>query len=219
MHENVHIYQSSFRHESRILKITKSLVDAGVFSQVDILAAWEAGQATFEPIDAQRRVRRLKTRLGRRDGGKLSKLCWVAEWLLRTTIQTLRLRPTCVNCHSLVVLPIGVVAKWLVGCRLIYDTHELETETGNCRGIRQSMLKLVERFCIRYVDETIVVGQAIANWYRDTYGLPHVHVARNVPHRETLERLRTAGELSRSSSPLRKNLSIAQDELVFLYQG
>jgi len=202
-----------------MLKITQSLVEAGVFSRIAILAAWEEGLDEFQAIDEQRSVHRIRTTFGGRESGKFGKFIWVVEWLVRTTLATFKCRPNCVNCHSLLVLPIGVFAKGLSGCKLVYDTHELETETGKCVGFRRRLLKLLERLCIPFVDETIVVGPEIAKWYQAKYSLPIVHVARNVPHRAELEKLRALGRLAKSSSPLRTNLGIANDDLVFLYQG
>lgn len=208
---NIHIYQSTFLHESRMLKITQSLIEGGVFDRVLIIARHDDDLSLTESIDANRSVRRISTWVPRR-GGLLFKVLGTLEWLCRVMVVLLFQPVACVNCHSLMVLPIGVVLKVLRGTRLIYDTHELETETGNLRGFRQRLAKWTEWICIRFVDETIVVGEGIATWYRETYPGLSVHTVRNVPRRSSLR-------LSEGSNDFRVQFQIPEQAVVCLYQG
>ncbi len=208
---NIHIYQSTFLHESRMLKITQSLVDGGVFDRVLIIARHDAELPLAESIDAKRSVRRISTWVPRRSG-LLFKVLGTLEWLCRVMVVLLFQPVSCVNCHSLMVLPLGVVLKILRGKRLIYDTHELETETGNLRGLRKRLAKWTEWLCIRFVDETIVVGDGIAAWYQETYPKLSVHTVRNVPRSS---RLRTAD----SSNDFRVQFQIPEQSVICLYQG
>jgi glycosyltransferase involved in cell wall biosynthesis len=203
---NVHLYQSTFKHESRILKITQSLAKAKLFEDILVIARGDGELPGREAIDANRDVQRLPASLWR-----FSKSLGLLEWLLRASWHLLQARPACVNCHSLATLPVGVMAKWMLHARLIYDTHELETETAALRGIRKRFYKLVERLLIRYVDEVVVVGAAIANWYKNEYGLRNVHVVRNFPD--------VPLEPDPGSLILKQSLSIPADDVLFLYQG
>ena len=45
---NLHIYPSTFTHESRILRITRTLIAAGVFEKILVLARWANGLAETE---------------------------------------------------------------------------------------------------------------------------------------------------------------------------
>ena len=62
---NLHIYQSNFRHESRMLKETKSLAHSGLVDRIYIAAIWESGTKEHEQLASKREVWRvpLKTRL------------------------------------------------------------------------------------------------------------------------------------------------------------
>ena len=117
----------------------------------------------------------------------------------------------CINCHSLPVLPLCVALKKRHKCKLIYDTHELETETDGSSGIRKLLSKLVEKILIRYVNETITVCNSIAEWYSQAYGLQNVWVVKNVPHRQDIP--------PDKSRFLREKFKIPDDHIVFLYQG
>jgi glycosyltransferase involved in cell wall biosynthesis len=210
---NAHLYPSPMRHESRMLKISRSLADAGLFARICLIGISDAtdGHEERERLDDTREIWRLPTGIrGRYETiGKAGRMIgwWRSVWrnLSREDVR-------CINAHSLSVLPLGVLLKFRHRARLIYDTHELETETASSRGIRRRIGRVVERVLLHFVDETCVVNDAIADWYRRQYRLPHVHVVKNVPYRQSTSR-------STSPSPLRESLGIADDHLVFLYQG
>lgn len=208
---NVHIYPSPFRHESRMLKITKSLADAGVFRHIVVIATWKEGLPHEEAIDEVRSVRRVERKWGRNKGGTLWKALATFEWSVKVFRQLRREKISCLNCHSLSVLPLSVMLKFATGCKLIYDTHELETEVAGAHGIRKKLSKILERTLIRFSDHIIVVNDAIADWYRDTYQRSDISVVKNVPYQTTT--------VLKKTHFLRNEFRIADDEIVFLYQG
>src|SRR5688500_6704294 len=101
---NVHIYQSPFTHESRILKITGSLATAGLFDEIVVLATWAPGLPRTERIDGRRLVLRLGGS-GRMRGGSARRAVFVLGWQLRAMANLLRTPPDCLSCHSLSLLP------------------------------------------------------------------------------------------------------------------
>lgn len=210
---NLHLYPSNFTHETRILKITKSLADAGVFDEIHIGAMWEEGLEETEQIDDRRRVWRVRLRTATLPRNFVTKslkfLEWMAVILLRYRKQDVRV----VNCHSLSVLPLGVAFKLLKRSTLVYDTHELETETDGLGSVRKLLFKVLEAMLIPFVDFTVVVSDSIAAWYRNRYGLKNIEVIKNVPYRP-----KESGQASRKSL-LREKFHLAEDDIVFLYQG
>jgi glycosyltransferase involved in cell wall biosynthesis len=143
--------------------------------------------------------------------GRLGKLMRFAEWYLRVFFEFRRKRPTFINCHSLSVLPLGVLFSWLCGSRLIYDTHELETETSESKGLRKVFAKFLERALIGQSEAVIVVCDSIGRWYRDTYKLIEVHVVRNIPHARPIP--------DRKSKLLRQMFGVGDGESLFIVQG
>ncbi len=207
---NLHIYQSTFTHESRMLKITKTLADVGVFAAITVIARWEAGLPEAEQLDSNRLVWRLRSRFAVGDSG-LSRAIGICEWCLRVFWRVRQLHVTCVNCHSLVVLPLCVLLKWVHGCELVYDTHELETETSRSRGLRRLLSKRLERILIRQADRVVVVGEAIAEWYRSEYGLERVYVVRNMPYARP--------DRQQKTRLLRERFGLTTGDQLFLYHG
>jgi glycosyltransferase involved in cell wall biosynthesis len=207
----IHIYPSPLRNESRILKITRSLKDLGIFERILVVGVWEPGLKEREPLDETRELVRLRRRWGQGGRGVLWKIVKTLEW----SWQVLRfLRPlsvTCLNCRSLSVLPLCAWLKWRKKAILVYDVHELETETVTMRGFIRPLAKAVERALIPLADDVVTVSDSIGAWYRSTYQHPRVHVVRNVPYYAPYESVR--------SDALRRVLDIPADGIVFLYQG
>lgn len=208
---NVHIYPSPFKHESRMLKITKSLADARIFNKILVIATWEEGLSSEEQIDDVRSVHRIRRSWGRSRSGTLWKALGTLEWTAKVYWQLRREQVACLNCHSLAVLPLSVLLKFATRCRLVYDTHELETEVAGAKGVRKRLSKLVERVLIRFVDHIVVVNDAIAEWYREAYARTDVTVVKNVPYQ--------AKATPEKTDLLREEFGIADEHMVFLYQG
>lgn len=208
---NIHIYPSTFANESRILKIVRSLRGHSVFEQVKVLALWKEGFPKCEMLGDRIEVIRVAPLFGGRLRGKLGRGIKIFGWYLGVLL-ALKGRPiSCFNCHSLPVLPLSVLVKWWKNCVLVYDPHELETETAGLRGRRQWLMRWLERALIGRADAVCVVNGAIADWYAARYQLKRVWVVRNVPYRSESAPARTGR--------LRQAVGLSSDAQLFLYQG
>lgn len=208
---NVHIYPSPFKNESRILKITKTLVAAHVFEKIYIIATWENGLPEIDCLDETRTVFRIQNKLCKNRVGTFGKIIKTVEWSLKIVRKLEDKEVFCINCHCLSVMPLCVFLKLIKRSKLIYDTHELETETASSRGFRKLLSKITEKFLMPFIDETIVVNEYIAKWYQDTYGLKRVWVVKNVPYRSE--------DKIKKTTLLRDIFKIQKNNIVFLYQG
>jgi glycosyltransferase involved in cell wall biosynthesis len=207
---NLHVYPSTFRFESRLLKETRALDDAGFFERIVIAATWEKGLPLRERLDAGREVMRLPVR-GWSRGGTPAKMLRHLLWSTHVFRSFRKADLAAVNCHSLSVLPVCVLLKMSVGARLVYDTHELETETIGSTGLRRIGARALEAALIRWVDQIIVVSESIAEWYRSAYGIP-VAVIRNLPD------IGDGPQMPRPTA-LKHTLGLGPREVLFLYQG
>lgn len=207
---NLHIYQSSFKYESRILKETKSIASSGVVDKVIIAAIWESGLEEYEKLDKKIEVWRipLKTRI--LPGGALVKAFQHIELTFKILSRFRKAGIKYVQCHSLSTLPIAVLFKIFARSKIVYDAHELETEKGK-RGIRQITSKLLERLLIHYTDSIIVVSDSIAEWYKNQYGLQKVNVIKNFPHEQNYSIERT--------NILKETFNLQDDDVLYIYQG
>lgn len=208
---NLHIYPSSFKHETRILKETKSLVCAGLFDKIFIAAIWDNGLKEQERLDDIREVWRIRLKTRRFPDGSIWKIFKFTEWHLKIFFRFKKEHIAVVNCHSLSALPVGVLFRLFIKSKLVYDAHELETEVIGSVGIRKRAAKMMERLLIHFVDTVIVVSESIANWYKKQYSLKEVHVIKNVPYQQEHK--------NEHSNVLKKKFSIQDDEMLFIFQG
>ena len=203
---NIHLYPSPFKNESRIEKQALSLINKGFFDGVSLFGTYEKGmekQREFSPGIKVILVGRENT------PGMISKLFTFLIYYIRVASVCWNQKIVCLNAHSLSVLPLGYLLKLLHGATLIYDTHELETETNSVRGLRKLISKWVEKTLIGKTDHIFVVSENIADWYQQTYSIPRPTVILNSPRRHS----------SPNSRVFREKFGIGDEQIIVLYQG
>ncbi len=190
----------------------RSLKQESVFSKVAVIARWKDGLAKHEAIEDGIEVFRVAPVLGGALNGIPGKLAKVFGWYLGV-LWTLRGKQVvCLNCHSLPVLPLSVGIKLWKRCVLIYEPHELETETASMSGWRKPVAKWVEHVLIRHVDAVCLVNQSIADRYKQAYHLKNVWIVKNVPYRSEHNPVQTG--------QLREAIGLSpKSALLYIYQG
>lgn len=203
---NIHLYPSPFLNESRILREAGTLSRLALFDRIDLVGVGQQGLQGIEQLQDDIRI----VRLARRGGGGLAgKVAGTCDWSQAVYRRYRRQPIACINCHSVAMLPLAVMLKRSTGARLVYDAHELETETNGLRGVRQFLTRRVERALIGHADHCIFVGSAIEQWYVRQYGLRNTSVLYNCPPRRQVA----------PTDRFRKAFSIAPELPIFLYQG
>jgi glycosyltransferase involved in cell wall biosynthesis len=210
---NLHVFLSDFKHESRVLRETKSIVDSGLIDKIFIAGLWERGVKELEGIDNKRAVWRIPLKTRNLPKDLFSQIIKYIEWAGKIFFRFRKEHITHINCHGLSSLPIGALFKLFKKSKLIYDPHELETEANGLSGIRKKFSKLLERLLISYSDSIIVVSNSIAEWYKSKYSMKKVHVVKNVPYNYNYE------IQSICSNVLKEKFGIKGDEILFIYQG
>lgn len=204
----VSVLLNTCRNDSRVLKVALSL--AGNAYSVIIAGIWEAGLAERELLSDSAAVHRFK--LATMDLGKnfLIQLIKYLEFLLRF----LRLygRASFLHCNDLAALPIGVAVKLFTNrsVKIIYDCHELETETKTYSGWQKFLVKIAEKILIRYADAVITVNDSIAHLYSSRYSIPLPAVVMNCPSYRRVDP---------AEDSLRRQLGIPPAVKLFLYLG
>lgn len=200
---NIHIYPSSMKNESRILKEVQSIKRLNIFDEIILLGVYDKNLPSSWSIDETINVKLIKTY----GDGKILKYLFLYMALLRLMIikKTKQL-----NIHNVELLPFAFIAKKIFKSTVIYDAHELETERNSLSGKRQKLYRKIERKFIGYCDRVIVVGDAIAEFYKKLYpALEKPTVILNTPYYK----------INQKRDVFREKFNIAQDKTVFLYQG
>lgn len=220
---NLHLFLNDILHVNRLFKEAAYTLRRGVFDRVVVLGLWSRGLERREVTDYGLEIRRLKV-LNRRFAGawplrrllplrKLVSAFSLVEFAVQSVREALRLKPTHVSCHNLVLLPVCWMAARVTGARLVYLPHELETQRAHLRGFAQKSQVLIEWIFIKAATDVVVVCEPIARWYRQSYGLTNVRVVRNVPERDAVV-IKTVPEGS-----FRQRFAIPASATVFIYQG
>jgi len=193
------------------MKIMQSLADANVFDKIYFIGTWESSLAKVEILDKHQTVIRIQVNLYKIKPIILWKYLKILKYYSGVFMELRNMRVDCINCHALPLLPLCVVLKFVKHSKLVYDTHELETETAALSRFRRFFSKIVEKMLISFVDEIIAVSQSIAIWYQRRYNLGRVWVVKNAPY--------TTRSPLRKTALLRNLFGIQENEILFLYQG
>lgn len=208
---NLHIYPGNFINQARMLKETKSLAESGLVDEVFICILWKEGAEEHHDLDPRRHVWRARLKSGAIPISMAAKLLGMLEWAGKLLGKYGRKPIHIVQCHSLSCLPIGVAFKLLYGSKLVYDCHELETETANSKGLRRSFARFMEKILIPFADRVLVVSEKIRQWYEDRYARGDIVLLRNVPYRSSISLT--------GARDFRRMFQLRPQDILFMYQG
>jgi len=162
-----------------------------------------------EAITLKARVRRIRLVTRKLPKSTSFQAIKFVEFMFKCLLMVRNEQAHVVNVHTLALLPLGWLLKKLFRVKLVYDTHELETETNGLHGSRQRISKHIESVFIHACDLVIVVGDNIADWYTNTYKIERPLVVKNSPR----SRIQSKKDL------FRRHLSILPEQIILLYQG
>ncbi len=208
----LHISQTPFKSEARLIKTAKVVEELGLVDKVQIVAFLGEGLAERETISEGIDAWRIPTwfRFSLNNMGIFHKVMLMIEWNLRIALSFLFKPVTYVNAHSVETLPLACFFKWFKGSKLVYEPHELEAVKDPSPLLRK-VYSRVERWLIGQADAVLVVSGGIQEWYQKEYGLPKVFLAHNVPEKPF--------DPNQQVTSYRDRFNIPKDELVFVFQG
>ena len=125
----------------------------------------------------------------------------------------IKIRPNILHCHDIHTLPIGVLAKWLINCKLVYDAHEIYEEVPQVLQDKNKLrsFRRIHFFCQKYIDKFITINPSIADWYKKKYPcLPEPTVIMNAT---------SLSNLFEYDGRLHEAAGLASDVNILLYQG
>lgn len=90
-------------------------------------------------------------------------------------------RPDMIHANDLNALIPAYLASRKLGCKLIYDSHEINVEnyTSEGRSSLAGLMKAVERYLVRRVDLMICVSHAAADYFASEYKIQKPMVVTN----------------------------------------
>jgi glycosyltransferase involved in cell wall biosynthesis len=140
-----------------------------------------AAPGTVVPVEIRqpgRGPRRALLRMGLAIHLALALACW---WRGAYRLAR-RLPATLYVAHDLDALPVAVALRGRTGSRVVYDSHELFTESAMTGGrLAQWLWALLERALIRKADRVTTVSEPIARELASRYGIERPRVILNAP--------------------------------------
>lgn len=220
---NLHLFLSPILNETRLVKESRATLELGVFDRVCVMGLWDQQLSQTETLDSGLEVRRVrtllrraKTRFPNMPRGVLTKILGVLSFFqygLLAILQAVKLRPSHISCHNLMLLPIAWVASMVGRSRLVYVPHELEVERTGLRGYLKKVAAWSERRFIYSCSAVVVVCEPIARWYRDRYSIDNVFVVRAIPEKPLTVDVQMGRDL------IREQHGVPKHSLLFIYQG
>jgi glycosyltransferase involved in cell wall biosynthesis len=92
---------------------------------------------------------------------------WGRSWLMYTAVRAIR--PDVVHCHDVHTLPVGALAKLLMGRKVVYDAHEIYEEVAQGNEHTASKYRRMHRRYLFAADRFITINDSIARWYAEHY--------------------------------------------------
>ena len=205
----VFLYPSNFEFETRILRFTNALIKEKAFSKIYIFAMNNNTKLpNKEEIDDQRTVFRINTVFSNKKFF-IPKILDFIFWYFKVFFNVSSFQINCINPHSLSTLPLGVIISFFKGSKLIYEPHEIETETSNMYG-STNLARLIESFFIRFSNHVIVTSEGHLKWYLNRYNCKNISFVRNTPYKNI--------ELKKNDY-FREKYKIKPTAIIYIYQG
>jgi len=198
------IYPAPLAKPSRMLKIAKSIHESGYFGETHLVGVKAAGLEAREHVAPGVSVVRL---LGSGRRGNLGRALRVVLWQPRVYLHYRREPLTVIAAHTVWVLPLCWVLSRRTGASLVYNAHELETETGTMTGFKQKAAKFIESRLVTKCSIVSVVNSSIADWYEHEYPIRRPVVVGNVP------------VVRDATLHLRERLGVTPDEMLYVHTG
>ncbi len=107
------------------------------------------------------------------------------------------------------LIPLGVVLKFFFKSKLIYEPHELETETIAKNNLKKLLAKCIEKIFINFFDHITVVSPSIAKWYENSYRVNKPSVIINSRNYHIIKK----------KNYFRNKFKINKNKKIFLYSG
>ncbi len=160
-----------------------------------------------------------KFNLHPKPGSIIAKLFFAAvyfELSVKLIGRTIVFRPNIIHCNDWFLLPVAVCAKWISKARLIYDAHELESQTPPNPNFSSSFVEKLERALWPSIDFFTTVSAPIDNWYQEKMGSKESEVILNSPRFEHAKSVATSPY---PGSYFRERFGIPPGTKIYLYIG
>lgn len=122
-------------------------------------------------------------------------------------------KPTFISVHNPTFLPIAILMKLFVTCKVVYVPHELESKRTGINFMHEKYVVVVESLAKRWLHHSVFVSPEIEKWYRTELRYTETSTIRNIPINPFF------GEKIPESRYLKDFFNLKDSDIFFIYQG
>ena len=178
----VHIVLNPFTQDSRVIRECKSLTKKGY--DVTVIAYWLEGLNVEERENGYKIIRiPIVTKSWSKH--PIIQIIKYLEFLIRSLFIIKKIKPDICHGHDPDGLLIGYFVKYFLRSKLIYDSHELWSDSIHLKGDKQILYKIgrkIEKILIKYAEVVIAVNKSILDVIKKENNIKCTAVVRNIPH-------------------------------------
>jgi len=120
-------------------------------------------------------------------------------------------QPDILHCHDIGTLTLGVSAKKKLGCKLVYDAHEIYEEAVGVVGEMKNQYRRIHRMAQGKLDGFITINESFIDYYARNYpGFPKATLVMNATRR--VDKLSYDGRLH-------ERAGLPPQQRILLFQG
>ena len=176
-----HILYNPFTSDSRVTKELITIERLYPQDNITLMCRFKTGLPTEEILGNRIKI----LRLGPEDkkNSRLYKLINWLRWFLECSRFLFSKQFHVLHCHDLTGIPIGFFFKLIREFKLIYDSHEFQSEIHNVPNWRKPVTRFFEQIFILSSDVVITVSHSIAHNYKYLFGIKIIQVLLNTPEK------------------------------------
>lgn len=201
---NLHIYPSTLEGATRVTKIATAIQSSEMFNRTEVVGLWNEGLAFREQVSAGVAIVRVK---GTARTGNFGRLLKSLLWQPRVYRKYRGENVSAVAAHSVAVLPLAAKIARMTGALLVYNPHELESQTVAMNPLKSWIVLAIERCYLPKVALVSTVGESIAQWYSHKFGIDKPISVTNVSVDDG------------SHSTVRQRLGLTSDHFLYVHTG
>ncbi|HQZ84080.1 MAG TPA: glycosyltransferase [Actinomycetota bacterium] len=198
------IYPSTLEGASRMEKIATSVHPHTGADQTELVGVAGAQLPEVDEVAPGVSIRRIA---GSARPGNLGRVLRVLLWQPRVYRHYRNQPLAAVAAHNVWVLALCWHLARRAEAPLIYNPHELETETCAMRGMKKRAAQFLESRYIKRCALVSVVNEPIADWYAERYAITRPVTVSNIPR------------VKEARPNLRLRLGIREDEMLYIHTG
>lgn len=201
------IVLNNFVNDSRVEKVADSLTKQNY--EVTIYAIYEEGLPEFEIVN-NITINRIKLLTKNWSKNPIIQLIKYIEFGIKFIVSQKNV--DIIHCNDLGPLPLTILLKKIRRDRLkvVYDSHEYQTERKGINGFKKKIMEFMEKKLIKHADEVITVSESIAEEYKRKYNINKPKIILNCP---------PVLGTTRDQNLFREIFGINENKTLFLYQG